>query len=61
MGEILPILGVVVFWVIVGLIACAMFGRWLKVPTEGEEEAKEAAEHEHTATQEDGIKANAVH
>lgn len=36
MGAIVPIVIVVVFWMIVGVFAVALFRRWLHVPTEAE-------------------------
>lgn len=62
MGEIVPILIVVVFWVIVGIFAVALFRRWLHVPTETEMEME--MEHGHGAhaaqAEEDKVKQTAA-
>jgi hypothetical protein len=40
MGAVVPVLIVVTFWMIVGVIAVWFFGRALRVPTEMEMEAQ---------------------
>jgi len=50
MGELLPIFFVVLFWIVVGVLACWFFGRALRLPTESELEASHevvAARGEH--------------
>lgn len=36
MGAIVPILVVVIFWMIVGVFAVALFRHWMQAPTEAE-------------------------
>jgi Kef-type K+ transport system membrane component KefB len=49
MSELWPILAVVAFWIITGVIACWFFGRALRLPTESELEVAHelAAASEH--------------
>lgn len=50
MGPVVPILIVVIFWMIVGVFAITLFRRWLRVPTEMEEEHAHEAHAAHEAT-----------
>ena len=61
MGSILPILFVIIFWIIVGIIACMMFGRWLKLPPEGEFEVHEEVAHNDVQAAQPSIEAKAAH
>jgi len=56
MGSVVPILIVVVFWVLVGIFAVAIFRRWLNLPSETEIEAG----HGH-ATQQDTLEQTVAH
>jgi hypothetical protein len=49
MGAVVPVLIVVAFWMVVGVVAVWFFGRFLSIPTEMEVEAQleQAAHAEH--------------
>jgi hypothetical protein len=52
---VLPIVYVVAFWIVTGILACWFFGRALRVPTEAELELEAA--HEHKAPKQGAKKA----
>lgn len=63
MGAVVPVLLVVIFWMIVGVFAVALFRHWLRVPTEAEVEEAHGHEHEqHEAVaEEDKVEQAAAH
>ena len=54
MGAVVPILIVVIFWMITGVLAVGIFRRWLRVPTEAEVEYAHESHAAHGAGAEEG-------
>ena len=65
MGAVVPVLLVVIFWMIVGVFAVALFRHWLRVPTEAEVEEAQVQGHGHEqheeVAEEDKVEQAAAH